>query len=164
MAKIYKTAKGKTVDLASLIAENEHTRAVGNMNVNARGDLLDSNNKKIQDRNQRLRTQYRRELSNRPVDEMVFSNKEEAKQHLTQSKNVKKEKTSKIYEEDTKVLVTSAPPVVNEPAIEENNSAPTANAAGGGLAAAIAKARQVKQEPLKSPRQQARDSSGVKKI
>ena len=43
--KIYKSAMGKTVDMGSLLLRNEQTRAVGNMNVNARGDRLDSNNK-----------------------------------------------------------------------------------------------------------------------
>jgi hypothetical protein len=35
---------------------------------------------------------------------------------------------------------------------------------GGGLAAAIAKARSIKQEPLKTPRQQAQETPGVRKI
>ena len=33
---------GKTVDMEALAAKNEHTRAVGNMKVNARGDTIDS--------------------------------------------------------------------------------------------------------------------------
>ena len=45
--KIYKSAMGKPVDLGSLILENENIRAVGNMNVNARGDVLDSANQEI---------------------------------------------------------------------------------------------------------------------
>lgn len=38
----YRSAMGKQVDMASLIAKNENTRAVGNMNVNARGDTIDA--------------------------------------------------------------------------------------------------------------------------
>jgi hypothetical protein len=38
----YRSAMGKDVDMASLIAKNENTRAVGNMNVNARGDTIDA--------------------------------------------------------------------------------------------------------------------------
>lgn len=38
--KIYKTAKGKNVDLDLLIQRNELTPAVGNVRVNARGDEL----------------------------------------------------------------------------------------------------------------------------
>jgi hypothetical protein len=45
--KIYKTAMGKTVDMGALQLQNETVRAVGNMNVNARGDTLNSNNQII---------------------------------------------------------------------------------------------------------------------
>lgn len=37
---IYRTAKGKEIDLGRLINQNELTIAVGNMKVNARGDKL----------------------------------------------------------------------------------------------------------------------------
>jgi len=33
----HRTAQGKLIDMASLIADNEHVRAVGNLKVNARG-------------------------------------------------------------------------------------------------------------------------------
>ena len=39
---IHRTAMGKTVDMSSLASKNEHTRAVGNMKVNARGDTIDA--------------------------------------------------------------------------------------------------------------------------
>ncbi len=38
----YRTAMGKTVDMAALTAKNEKVRAVGNMSVNARGDTIDA--------------------------------------------------------------------------------------------------------------------------
>jgi len=41
---------------------------------------------------------------------------------------------------------------------------PKTAAPSGGLAAAIAKAREVKQEPAATPREQERGGSGVKKI
>jgi len=40
--KNYRSAMGKTIDMGALIAKNEKVRAVGNMNVNARGDEIDS--------------------------------------------------------------------------------------------------------------------------
>lgn len=40
MAKIYKTAMGKTVDLDALRLANENEIAIGNMRTNARGDEL----------------------------------------------------------------------------------------------------------------------------
>lgn len=44
---IYRTAQGRTLDMGQLVSKNEKTRAVGNMNVNARGDTIDSNGKII---------------------------------------------------------------------------------------------------------------------
>lgn len=43
--KIYKSAKGKTVDLGAIILKNESVLAVGNMGVNARGDRVDADGK-----------------------------------------------------------------------------------------------------------------------
>ena len=40
--KTYRSAQGKVVDLGALQLQNEGVRAVGNMNVNARGDMIDS--------------------------------------------------------------------------------------------------------------------------
>ena len=62
--------------------------------------------------------------------------------------------------------VPAAPPKVEEPMLEEPVAveAPEPMAPSGGLAAAIAKARAIKQEPLKSPRQLKQERSGVSKI
>ena len=38
--RMYRTMQGRMVDIEKLRAANESVRAVGNMNVNARGDLL----------------------------------------------------------------------------------------------------------------------------
>ena len=39
---VNKSALGKSIDMASIARRNEKVRAVGNMNVNARGDILNS--------------------------------------------------------------------------------------------------------------------------
>lgn len=44
---IYRTAQGRKLDMAQLAAKNEKTRAVGNMNVNARGDTIDNQGRVI---------------------------------------------------------------------------------------------------------------------
>ena len=61
--RVYRSAQGKMVDLGTLILQNEHVRAVGNMGVNARGDKIDSLNRvietkteQIQKHNERLST------------------------------------------------------------------------------------------------------------
>lgn len=47
MSRIVKTAMGKTLDMAALMRKNEETIAVSNKNMNARGDVLDKERKKI---------------------------------------------------------------------------------------------------------------------
>ena len=44
---VYRTANGKLLDMRALVLKNETVRAVGNMNVNARGDLIDDKNQVI---------------------------------------------------------------------------------------------------------------------
>lgn len=61
--KVYKSAMGKTVDLGALILQNEQVRAVGNMGVNAVGDLIDSNNKVIDTRSRQVQKQYNKQTS-----------------------------------------------------------------------------------------------------
>ena len=56
----YKTAQGKIVDMGALSTRHERTRAVGNMNVNARGDTLDSNNIVIKDNTKRVSKAYKK--------------------------------------------------------------------------------------------------------
>lgn len=82
----YRTAQGKIVDMASLAAKNEKTRAVGNMNVNARGDTLDSQNRIIKDNTNRVKKAYQQQVK-------------ETKTPVQQPKNVKQEQLSKEEQE-----------------------------------------------------------------
>lgn len=59
--KIYKSANGKTIDMGSLMLKNEQVRAVGNMKVNARGDLIDDSNKVIASKPEQVQRQYQRQ-------------------------------------------------------------------------------------------------------
>ena len=67
--KVYKTAKGKPVDLGALRLQNENVRAVGNMNVNARGDRIDADGNIIDPLNQQIQRRMQRQtnVSNGPV-------------------------------------------------------------------------------------------------
>lgn len=60
-SKVYKTAMGKTVDLGALLLQNEQVRAVGNMGVNAAGDLVDGSNQVINTRAKQVHRQYQRQ-------------------------------------------------------------------------------------------------------
>jgi len=133
--KIYRTAQGKMVDLGALQLQNETVRAVGNMNVNARGDLVDSQNRPIDSRSQQVSKQYRKQTSN-----------------VTDSSVVKKKDTP---------LAADKLKTKND---IEPNSTPAVEEPSSGLAAAIARARQVKQEPLTPAQNTSNQPTGISKI
>jgi hypothetical protein len=120
--KQYRTAQGKIVDLGALQLQNEHVRAVGNMPVNARGDLIDSQNRPIDSRNQQVARQYRKQV-NAAQDTPVYSSRQRAAA--------------------APVPAPTPQPVEAQTEVEQ----PVAEAPGG-LASAIARARSVKQEPI----------------
>ena len=64
---MHRSANGKMVDMNSLRTKNEHVRAVGNMNVNARGDILDGNNRVINDNNKRMNAMYNKTTMSPPT-------------------------------------------------------------------------------------------------
>jgi hypothetical protein len=61
---IHRSANGKQVDMGSLRLRNEHVRAVGNMQVNARGDLVDGKNQVISTKNQQVTQTYDKQVTN----------------------------------------------------------------------------------------------------
>lgn len=59
MGRTYKTARGKTLDMASLIAKQEKTRAVSNINaINSRGDEIDQAGNIVRPNTQRVAESY----------------------------------------------------------------------------------------------------------
>ena len=130
--KTYRTAQGRTVDLGALQLQNENIRAVGNMGVNARGDLLDSYNRPIASRNSQVSRQYQRQVTNVTDDRVV-------------SRQVKPEVEIPVPPEDFDDNFDR-----QESTSQAQTPAPT-SAASGGLAAAIARAREVKQELITPP-------------
>jgi len=66
MAKNIKTARGRTLDMAGLIARQERTRAVSNVkSVNARGDEIDSSGKVVKPVNQVVAESYASQVGNK---------------------------------------------------------------------------------------------------
>lgn len=63
---VYRSAQGKQIDMASMATKNEKTRAVGNMGVNARGDVLDSHNRIVKEGTSRVQTNYNKSVDNKP--------------------------------------------------------------------------------------------------
>jgi hypothetical protein len=130
--KVYRTAQGRTVDLGALQLQNENVRAVGNMGVNSRGDLLDSTNRPISTRNQQVGKQYSRQTSN------VTNNSVASSVKAAQQLKADIPPTPEDFDDNfDKEEVVSAPNVAT-PRVPE-----------GGLAAAIARAREVTQEPIR---------------
>jgi hypothetical protein len=148
--KQYRSAMGKTVDMGALQLQNETVRAVGNMNVNARGDTLNSNNQIIDKKSQQVRRQYRRQ-SNVSNQEITTSNValRKANQPVTE---VFQDRFDDLPEDND---------VMAEDIIAD--VAPSTDEPRGGLAAAIARSRTVKQQLEKTPRQLAKESP-IKKI
>jgi hypothetical protein len=70
---VYRSAQGKPIDMSKLAARNEKIRAVGNMNVNARGDTLDGNNRVIQDNTKRVKTNYQKATQGDQVAKPVLN-------------------------------------------------------------------------------------------
>ena len=156
--KIYKSAMGKTVDLGALILENENTRAVGNMNVNARGDVLDSGNRVIDAKNRQVQRQYKKQAVSKelPVSTGTIASRRKKQEVADVEKDTDLNLVEELISVDETVEVIAQP----EPVAEEV-ATPIPR---GGLAAALAKSQAVKQELMKTPRQLAQEKAGVKKI
>jgi hypothetical protein len=137
--KQYRTAMGKSVDMGALLLQNETVRAVGNMSVNARGDVLDSKNKIIDKKANQVKRQYRRQSGvSTGTPAASLAQVEQLKQQSTEAD------LDDVFDdlpEDNDVVAET---VTNE-SIEPQLT--------GGLAAAIARSRTVTQElekPLNS--------------
>jgi hypothetical protein len=197
-SKIYRTAQGKTVDLGTIMLQNEHVRAVGNMKVNARGDRLDSNNQVIETKSQQIQNQNNRTTTNVSSAPVHTSSKKAKKRVDTPAPVDTVVSPAPVVDstpdpvdpvvdstpEPTPVAVAPVAPAPQartkpavtppaaQPAPVQNTAVPPPKspAAGasndqpsGGLASAIARSREVKQELDRTRRQQAQDQ-GVRKI
>jgi len=151
--KVYRTAQGKNVDLGALQLQNETVRAVGNMGVNARGDKINPQNKTIDSRTSSMTRHYKKQTRTNVSDDVVLDSKKAVKQKVApQPKKIEEPVSKEPTTVEPEVAVTKPKPVVET------------TTTSGGLADAIAKAKQVKQEPMKTPRQLAQERAGVKKI
>ena len=160
--KTYRSAQGKTIDLGAIQLQNENVRAVGNMGVNARGDVINQDNATVKGRTTRIGAHYKKQVNNVSDDSVPTTKHDQPKPISKDQKRKVKEKTASeqpVEAVQPEPVNTVAQPVTEDPAVESQTSIPE-----GGLAAAIAKARTVKQEAMKTPRQIAQEKSGVTKI
>ena len=83
--KNYRSAMGKTIDMAALASRNENTRAVGNMRVNARGDTIDANGRIIKPVTDKVNEAYSKTVGNKSaqVTKRPVTPKPQVKEELT---------------------------------------------------------------------------------
>lgn len=162
--KVYKTAQGKVVDLGALILQNEKVRAVGNMNVNARGDIVDSANKVIETKNRLVQKQYR-QTTNVSADRAIHTSNTNARRAEKVAPKPKRSRRDVVEAEAEPIVPVEEQPVEPESmdAIEPLAAPPKQAIPPGGLAAAIARSKLIKQEKEKTRQELAR-ASGLKKF
>ena len=68
-----RSAMGKAVDMAAIVTRNENVRAVGNMGVNARGDVIDSYGRVVQQNTKRVNDSYNNTLDESNNGEPVMN-------------------------------------------------------------------------------------------
>jgi len=129
--KVYRTAQGKLVDLGALEVQNEHVRAVGNMNVNARGDKLDADGNVISTRSQQVNRNLHR-TTNTAAGPIPTSSRAQKEEDSAAIRAAEQEKIEKAR--------------AHRQALREQGAAPPVEQPAAGLAAAMARAAQIKEE------------------
>lgn len=140
MTKVYRTARGKNIDMDKIKLANESALAVGNMRVNARGDAIGANGQIAATRNQIMDRVYAIE------DASDGYSPNDAKTFQQRQQTVEASKAKELSDLANNLVV---PSTTQEPAAE---TIPTTPAARGSLASAIAKTTAVTQEPMVDPR------------
>jgi hypothetical protein len=139
MARVYKTARGKNVDMDKVKLANETATAVGNMRVNARGDLLGAGKQVAAGRNQIMDRIYA--VADAPSTGYSPNDPE-----VRAQKRAAEEDKNKALHDLANSLVDTTPPTA-EPEVAD-----TAKPARGSLASSVAKTTSVNQGPLPDPR------------
>ena len=148
--RVYRTARGATVDMSTMLTKNETVPAIGNMRVNARGDEITSDGTITKTRNQ-IMQEYHNLSTMIPQDGAIPEGG---------SANQIQEDDWQDWEPAVKVQepVKTVAETVEETSQEETKT-PT-----GGLAAAVAAAKKVEQtvQPAKGTEEQ--ETEGVRRI
>ena len=134
MSNVYKTMKGRAIDFDKLKMENETTIAVGNMRVNARGDLIGAGNEVAMGRNAVMDQVYAvpsADMGYSPNDPSAFT------AHQARIDAMNAQQLNDLVKSN---IVTP-----------EQAQAESKPAARGALAGSVAKPANVVQEPLPKP-------------
>jgi len=140
--RIYRSANGKMVDLGQLILQNEDAVAVGNMNVNARGDVVSPTGAIVEPRAATVAAY---------VDDQI---------EYAKPGRVPTSRRAATIEAAEKV---KSPAISGEHTTKAEVEAEEV-AALSGIAAALARTKLVQQDELTPPNKVARAKTGVSKI
>lgn len=172
MAKrTYRTANGKQVDMDTLALKNETVIAVGNMNVNARGDVLGDGGKIIKTREEVMKDHYSVNNSIVPTDapmptadndttvqQPVEQVQQPVQQTPVQEKQIDDDPTGPLdtpAEEDQWVEDADGNFVRPEDLEKQSTK---------GIADALADTKSISVPKEQTPKQKARSKSGIKRI
>jgi hypothetical protein len=169
--QVYQTAQGQSVDLGAIVLKNEHVRAVGNMNVNARGDKIDGDNRIVDERSQQ--TQRQTERTTVPATNVATTTVHTSNSHAKRSRAQALAQSLKDQQPEVEPVVEPVvDPVEDVTPIEAPTPVPVSSntivdddtSGQGGLASAIARSKVIEQEKLKTPKQTAQAKPGVTRI
>ena len=132
--KTYRTAQGRVVDLGAMIAQNETVRAVGNMNVNARGDVIDNQGRVLSTRGEQVNRNLNRQTNanSGPVPSSNRAPQQSQTARLSEVEQLELDRTQREAKREA---------VARGEAVELKGDAPTQ-----GLAAAMARAEKLKDQ------------------
>jgi hypothetical protein len=142
MTKLYRSARGKSVDIDKIKLANETTIAVGNMRTNARGDILGNGNNIAMGRNQVMDQVYSVGSAEIPA----YSPNDPAT-YASRQAMMAESKAQELVQLTQNLTVP-----VQAPA----DTTPTQPAARGSLASSVAKPASVNQQPMPNPKAQAK--------
>ena len=132
--KTYRTAQGRVVDLGAMIAQNETVRAVGNMNVNARGDIIDNQGRVLSTRGEQVNRNLNRQTNanSGPVPSSNRAPQQSRPAKLRESEQLELDRTQREAKREA---------LARGEIVEPTGDAPTQ-----GLAAAMARAEKLKDQ------------------
>ena len=119
-----RTVKGKEIDMASLVAANDKTVAVGNVNMNARGDILGPGGK-IEVPAQEVQQEYYKEKVTAPEETVKTIDELQAKVKGPKKKDLRKTVVEeREFERDGKTWIETefADGSIKEKEINENKA------------------------------------------
>lgn len=140
MSKVYKTARGKSVDFDKIKLSNENVAAVGNMKVNARGDLLGSRGEIAAGRNQIMDQVY-------AVEEAPYSPNDPSSFNEVQ-RMAEQNRAQELHNLTQNLVQTTSPESTPIP----DESSPIQPSTRGSLASSVAKTQTVTQAPMPNPK------------